>query len=263
MPTIVLLTDFGTRDHYVASVKGVIAGLAPNVPVVDATHDIEPHNVLHAAFVLMQTWRWFPPGTIFLAVVDPGVGSDRRIILGQYGGRFVVAPDNGLVTLLHRQESPEAVYVVENRRFFLPETSRTFQARDIMAPVAAHLANGEKPAAMGPLTDRLEMLAIPHRAKMLEDGLQGIVLYVDRFGTLITNIHADQLETMRTAEGAWEVQVNGTPISRFADTFSDVDVGETLAMIGSSGLLEIAVNQGSAAKRFGNGGDVEVRVRFQ
>jgi S-adenosylmethionine hydrolase len=260
MPLITLITDYGTRDQYVGALKGVILSIAPSASIVDVTHDIEPHNVLHAAFVLRQIWPWYPRGTIHLAVVDPGVGSDRRIILGQYGGQFVIAPDNGLVTLVHREMRAEAVYVVEDRRHFLPHLSTTFHGRDIMAPVAARLANGVKPQEFGRATDHLEVLPVDHRAQLDGDVVRGTVLYVDRFGTLVTNIGDDQLPGggRRVAP---EVVVNGENIGPLRSTFSDVSPGEPVALIGSSGMVEIAVNQGSAAERFGPVPAVRVEVR--
>lgn len=261
MAILTLITDYGTCDYYVGAVKGVILGIAPDVRVVDITHDIEPHNVLHGAFILRHIWPWYPPGTIHVVVVDPGVGSDRRIILGQYAGRYAVAPDNGLITLVHRDIPVEAVHVVENRRYFLPEPAATFHGRDIMAPVAAHLARGVKPAEFGEATDRLEVLPVAHRAEATPRGLSGIVLYRDRFGTLVTNVGQDQLAGTQGPQRQWEVLVNGTSIGRVRSTFADVPSGHTVAIIGSTGLLEIAVNQGSAAERFGPPESVRVEVR--
>ncbi|GAG07261.1 unnamed protein product, partial [marine sediment metagenome] len=243
MSIVTLITDYGTRDYYVGALKGVILGIAPDVHIVDVTHDIEPHNVSHGAFVLRQIWPWYPSGTIHLAIVDPGVGSDRRIILGQYAGRCIIAPDNGLVTLVHRDIPVEAMYVVEDRRYFMPELSTTFHGRDMMAPVAAHLANGVKPRQFGRVTDRLEMLPGMHRAKATGDTVHGGVLYVDRFGTMVTNIGREQLIGTCGRDHVWEVLVNGIPIGPVRSTFSDVALGEPVAVIGSSGLLEIAVNQ--------------------
>jgi S-adenosylmethionine hydrolase len=261
MPIITLLTDYGFGDHYVGELKGVILTIAPEAQVVDITHDIEPFNVRQAAFVLQRVWARYPAGTVHLAIVDPGVGSDRRIILGQYAGRFVVAPDNGLVTWVHREYAPEAMFIVEDRRYFLPQLSSTFHGRDILAPVAAHLANGVKPRCFGRVTDRLEMLPIPHRAEATDRGWLGGVIYVDRFGTMVTNIRDEQLRTPRGEQRSWEVVVNGTSIGPIRTAFCDVASGTALAMIGGSGFLEIAVNQGSAAQRFAPLENVRLEVR--
>ena len=261
MPIVTLISDYGTRDYYAAALKGVILGIAPDVRVVDVTHDVEPHNVLHGAFVLRQIWPWYPPETIHLAVVDPGVGSDRRILLGRYAGRYVIAPDNGLVTFVHREIPVEAVYVLGERSHLAPAISTTFHGRDIMAPVAAHLANGAKPDEFGRLTDRLELLPVAHAAEAVTDGLRGRVLYVDRFGTMATNIRQEQLAGLRGPHDNRQVLVNGTPIGPVRSTFCDVALGKPVAFIGSSGLLEIGVNQGSAAGRFGSPDAVVVEVR--
>ncbi len=260
MPIITLITDYGTRDHYVGALKGVILGLAPDVRIVDVTHEVEPYNVLHAAFVLRQIWPWYPPGTVHLAVVDPGVGSERRIVLGRYDGRCVVAPDNGLVTLVHRDWPAEALHVVENRAFFLAEPSATFHGRDIMAPVAAHLANGVNPSELGPMTDRLEMLPISSRAEATTGGLRGCVLHVDHFGTLVTNILEEQLVERGGSSPAPEVLVNGKSIGPLRSTFSEVCSGEPIALMGSCGLLEVAVNQGRAVALFGPPDTIQIDV---
>mgnify|MGYP001566873033 CR=1 FL=1 len=261
MPIITLLTDYGTRDHYVGELKGVILTIAPAAQIVDITHDIEPFKVRQAAFVLQRVWARYPAGTIHLAVVDPGVGSDRRIILGQYAGRFVVAPDNGLVTWVHREYALEAMYVVEDRRYFLGQLSTTFHGRDIMAPVAAHLANGVQPRSFGRVTDRLEMLPIPARAEPTERGWLGCVIYVDRFGSMVTNIGEEQLQTPRGEARSWEVLVDGANIGPIRSTFCDVPSGTPLALIGGSGFLEISINQGSAVQRFAGSDAVRVEVR--
>ncbi|MGH8597511.1 MAG: SAM hydrolase/SAM-dependent halogenase family protein, partial [Gammaproteobacteria bacterium] len=183
------------------------------------------------------------------------------IILGQYAGRFVVAPDNGLVTCVHREYAPEPMVIVEDRRYFLPQISSTFHGRDIMAPVAAHLANGVQARAFGRVTDCLEMLPFPQRAEATDGGWLGCVIYVDRFGGMVTNIREEQLRTPRGAQRSWVVLVNGTSIGPIRSAFCDVAAGATLAMIGGSGFLEIAVNQGSAAQRFAPIEHVRVEVR--
>lgn len=250
MPTITLTTDFGTRDHYVGAIKGVIRSLAPKAEIIDITHEIGPHDVLHASFVLHGIWPYYPEGTIHLAVVDPGVGSERRIILGRYAGQYVIAPDNGLITFLHRTRRVEEMYVVENRRYFLPQPSSTFHGRDIFAPVAAHLASGVKSRDFGRSTDRVEMLDIPHSAEITGRRIMGRILYVDRFGTLVTNINQQNLLALGIKDRDPEVFVGGQNIGPIRSHFGEVPEGEPLALQGSTGYLEIAVNRGSAAERF-------------
>lgn len=251
MAIITLLTDYGTGDGYVAALKGVIAGIAPDARVVDITHEVPPYDVAHAAFVLGQVWRWFPAGTIHVAVVDPGVGSARRILLGEFAGRFAVAPDNGLLTFVHHDHPTGRVWSVENTRYFLPDISSTFHGRDILAPVAAHLAMGVTGSSVGPATDQLERLPIPPRAERHAGGLRGQVVHVDRFGTLVSNIHQDQLPKADGDRDRLQVTIDGTPIGSIRKSFHEVPVGEPLAMVGGSGFLEIAVNQGRAVERFG------------
>lgn len=260
MPVITLMTDYGTRDQYVGVLKGVLLSMAPNVQIVDITHDIEPYNVVHGAFLLRQIWPWYPKGTIHLAIIDPGVGSERRIILGQYSGRFVVAPDNGLVTMLHHDISVEAMYAVEERRFFLSEVSPTFHGRDMMAPVAAHLANGVAASSFGQVADRLEMLPVAPRAERVGKALRGTVIYVDRFGTLVTNIREEQLAALGPHRSAFEVIVNETRLGPIRSAFFEVPPGDPVAFLGSCATLEVAVNQGQAVERFGKTAAVRVEV---
>jgi len=261
MAIIALLTDYGTRDHYAAALKGVIAGIAPQARVLDITHDVAPGDIAQGAFVLWQSWAWFPPRTVFVAVVDPGVGSSRRILLGQYDGRAVVAPDNGLLTWLHRECRCEALTVVENRDYLVPTVSATFHGRDIMAPVAAHLSNGVDPSKFGPATDRVEELPIPRCAHAQGEGWAGQVIHTDHFGTLVTNIHAEQLGSHPIQ--AWRVTVNGASIGAIRLAFHEVAVGEPLAILGSSGFVEIAVNRGRAVDRFGPADQVRVQTRWR
>lgn len=269
MPIITLITDYGTRDHYVGAMKGVILSIAPDATVVDITHDVEPQHVLNAAFILRQSLTWFPEGTIHVAVVDPGVGTDRRIILGRYNGRYVLVPDNGLLTLVHRDLAPESLHVVEDRRCFLSDLSTTFHGRDIFAPVAAQLANGARPQAFGRSTDRLEVLSLPYPAAVTGEVISGRALYVDHFGTLVTNIRQEQLpggcSGPSAAEGSRGIEktvwVNGVNVGPIRSTFCDVPVGEPLALVGGTGMVEVAVNQGRAVDRFGLPDDVRIEIR--
>jgi S-adenosylmethionine hydrolase len=258
---VTLITDFGTRDYYVGAMKGVLLGIAPSVQVVDVTHDIEPQDVAHAAFTLQQILYAYPRDTVHVVVVDPGVGSDRRIILGRYAGRYVIAPDNGLVTFVHGDGSPDILRILENRRYWNRTVSSTFHGRDVMAPVAAHLASGVSPDEFGPQTDRVELLPIPVRAECVGGCLTGCVLCVDRFGTLVTNIHRDQLAGLGDGGHVPDVSVEGEPIGPVRTTFSDVAVGMPVAFLGSADRLEIAVNRGRACDHFGGVGSSRIVVR--
>jgi len=260
MAIITLTTDFGTRDHYVGAMKGVIKTIAPKADIIDVTHEIEPHQVIHASFVLMNTVRWFPEESIHVVVVDPGVGSERRVLLAKFEGRVVVVPDNGVITMLHRTSRVEDIRVVENSRYFLRAISSTFHGRDIFAPVAAHLSQGVKPKDFGRATDRIETLPIHHKCDTFARRIRGAVMYVDRFGTMITNIHRRDLQAITGREQVLNVQVNDEALGAIRECYHDVPLGEPLALIGSTDYLEIAVNQGRAADRFGAVGDVKVEV---
>ena len=228
MAIITLITDFGTCDHYVAVMKGVILGIAPDVRIVDVTHEIEPHNVLQGAFVLQQTWSWYPPGTIHVVVVDPGVGSDRRIVLTQLGGHYVIAPDNGLMTLVARDQPDHVAFVLDNDKYFLSSVSTTFHGRDIMAPVAAHLARGVAPAEFGARADRLHLLPAVEPIPLPAGGYEGRVIYVDRFGNLVTNIGGAQLSPGDGSGESWHVLVNGLSIGPIRKAYAEVPEGDTL-----------------------------------
>lgn len=241
-PIVTCLSDFGTSDYYVAAMKGVILSIAPQAQIVDVTHDVPAHDVLAGAYVLAGAVRWFPPGSFHLAVVDPGVGSARRIIAGHWGGQIVVAPDNGLVTFLHMQTPSAEIHEVTNREYFRDEVSATFQARDIIAPMIGHLAAGAPLSTVGPHIDAPMTLDIPlPRGNDIQ--LVGRIIYIDRFGNLITNITAADLRVF----GRAAAHVAGRVIGPIARTYSDVPPGQPVALLGSADLLEIAVNQGRAS----------------
>jgi len=248
MGCITLITDFGTSDHYVGTIKGVIHSIAPDVKVIDVSHAIPAHDVVRGAFLLRQVWDWYPAGTVHLTVVDPGVGSRRRILVGKYAGQYVVAPDNGLLSFVHRDLPIEDLRVVEDPRFWCPTVSATFHARDIMAPVATHLATGQNIVHFGPATDHLEVLQ-PERSTVDSHlAIVGSVLYVDQFGNLVTNIDRDELTRTCQQRSNAQVYLNGQCIGPLRTCYADVASGEALALIGSNGSLEIAVNRGRAAE---------------
>ncbi|MHC4234103.1 MAG: SAM hydrolase/SAM-dependent halogenase family protein [Planctomycetota bacterium] len=261
MPVITLLTDFGTRDHYVAAMKGVILQIAPQVTVVDISHEIDPQDIVRAAFVLRQIWSWYPPDTVHLAVVDPGVGSDRRIIAGRYVGQYVVAPDNGLISMVHRELRVEAVCVVDNRNYMLPSISATFHGRDIMAPVAAHLATGVAIHNLGPPTSHVEVLKLAAPQRAADQRVIGQVLCADRFGNLITNItRQDLLVTFKHRRDP-KVYLGQACVGPIRTSYHEVATGEPLALFGSSDHLEISVNCGSAAGTLSPLPEANVEVR--
>jgi S-adenosylmethionine hydrolase len=246
-PVITLTTDFGQADGYVAAMRGAILSICPQAEVVDVSHEVRPQAVQQAAYLLAFVAPYFPPGTVHVAVVDPGVGTQRRAVAVHGGRALYVAPDNGLLGLVLAQDPPrEAVDLVE-ARFHLPEVSATFHGRDIFAPAAAHLACGTDLHEMGPSIPVADLCPLPPaRLQRDEEGRwQAQVLHVDRFGNLITNLRAGEGPPSPT------IVAGGARIEGLSQTFADVAVGQLVAYKGSSGYLEIAVRQGSAARRLG------------
>ena len=252
---ITLTTDFGTSDAYVGVMKGVILGINPNVRIVDLTHAVPPQDVHEAAFLIQSAYRYFPKGTVHLIVVDPGVGSDRRAIVYQTERAFFVCPDNGILTYLlqeveNEEEQSGNVVAVQNRDYFLPEVSNTFHGRDIFAPVAAHLSLGVPLAEIGPSVENLVRLQIP-TVEISGDKLIGKIIKVDRFGNLITNISSGDLGAFLENVVSYEIKAGNVRLNRLNRAYAESEVGEPLAIIGSSGLLEIAVNGGNAERHLG------------
>lgn len=266
MALIALLTDFGICDEYVGVMKGVIAGIGPGIRVVDICHHIEPQNIVHGAFILQAAAPYFPEGTVFVAVVDPGVGGQRRILTVDCGGRRFVVPDNGLIEGVCEKPSKATVVSVENRRYFLTPVSRTFHGRDIFAPVAAHLAAGLPLAELGPPVDPADIVTgkMPRYRFCSRDGIEGVVVAADRFGNLMTNIDERAIE--RLFKGAAGRQVNvvlaDTDIGAIVDSYDQAAENAPLAIIGSRGLLEVAVNCGNARRMLLTGKDRRVRVQL-
>src|SRR5258706_8709640 len=245
MALITLLTDFGLSDSYVAEVKGVLLSRAPGATLIDVTHQVSPGDVRAGQYLLERAWRRFPPGTVHFAVVDPGVGTARRALAASAGGHWFVAPDNGLLSFL---DSPGLVSIP------IPTgAAPTFHGRDVFAPAAAALASGKRLEDLGPpVTDAyISPLPPPHH-----DGtaVMGEVLYVDRFGTLISNIPGPDVEP------GVRIRVAGTDVGALRRTFGDVERGTLVAFVGSGGTVEVAVRDGSAARLLGVGVGAEVRA---
>lgn len=254
-PLITLTTDFGLSDHFVAAMKGVILGIAPKARIVDVTHHIQAFEVAEAAFVISEAYRYFPAKTIHVVVVDPGVGSARRPLLAEIAGQYFVAPDNGVLSMVLAGQpttcAAAKIRHITGDRYFLHPLSRTFHGRDIFAPVAAHLASGILPAKFGKLvTDHLR-LTLGHPTQTGKRNWTGAVLKVDHFGNLITNLHIDKFLDIRTRP--FEVHVGLEKLTRLALTFSEGEQGELFVIVGSSGYIEVAANQSSAAKILGCG----------
>jgi S-adenosyl-L-methionine hydrolase (adenosine-forming) len=243
-PVIALLSDFGTRDHYAGTMKGVILGLCADVTLVDITHDITPHDVMEGAIQLAASYRYYPAGTIFLAIVDPGVGSSRRGIAAEAGDYRFVAPDNGVLTMVLRDIPPKRVVELTERRYARPTVSRTFEGRDRFAPAAAWLAKGIQLSALGRTVSTYHQLEISQPE--VGEQLVGTVLLVDRFGNLVTNIDRKAFEAFSRGQ-AVALKVGGHAVAGVVATYSDIHAGEVCGLFGSSDHLEFAVNGGSAA----------------
>ena len=257
-PTIALLTDFGTKDAYVGMMKGVIASMNPNAKVLDITHNIRPQQVEEAAFVLWTAYRYFPEKTIFVNVVDPTVGSNRKIVVVKTPHHTFVAPDNGLLDLVLADSEVYHAVSATNPQFFLKRISPTFHGRDIFAPIAAHLSIGVAPASMG------DNIHLKHNrfpfVNITEAGdYKGKVIYIDRFGNLVTNI--------RILRPFYRISLSIPSCNhRFNSlhrTYADVAVGEPLCLIGSSGLLEISVRNRNATAFFEAGYGMGVEIRLE
>jgi len=259
---LTLTTDFGMRDAYVPTMKGVILDTCSGARLVDVTHEIAPQDVMEAAFVLRETVPHFPPETVHLVVVDPGVGTERRPVALRADNHWYVGPDNGLFPLILNEEPPdELVALDEPSRWRTPEPSETFHGRDIFAPVAAHLAAGRSLREVGSPIDALKPMhwALPIAD---EEGVQGWIVHVDRFGNCITNVSRSLFEEYsrgRPVKG----YVGSAILEGTRATYGDAEDGEPLMLFGSSGHLEIAVNGGSAAELLGIEKGASVDVLFQ
>jgi S-adenosyl-L-methionine hydrolase (adenosine-forming) len=241
-PILTLTTDFGLSDHYVGVMKGVILGICPRARLVDISHQVSPYAIAEGAFLVAQTYRWFPAGTVHLVVVDPGVGSPRRPILMQAAGQYFVAPDNGVLAMVFAREKHK-VRLISNQRFFRQPVSQTFHGRDVFAPVAAHLAAGALPSRIGkPIADYVR----PPFEKPRQTGAhtwEGRILKVDHFGNIITNFYADDFPALE------QLTIGRAKALRLVHSYAEARAGELVVIAGSSGFLEVSLNQRSAAEK--------------
>jgi S-adenosylmethionine hydrolase len=246
---ITLLTDFGTKDYFVAAVKGVILGSNPNARIIDITHDIPPQDVEAGAFTLLAAYSSFPPATIHVAVVDPGVGSPRRPVLICAHEQFFIGPDNGIFSYVCEASEQLEIFHLANDKYFRHPVSPTFNGRDIFAPVAAALSNGVKPNELGEKTDDYVRLR-PLKPEISASGeIVGRVIHIDRFGNCVTNITRDQLTPEMIAAGP-KLKIRRKEVKSFRRYFAEESGSDDkiFAIWGSAGFLEIAAAQESAAK---------------
>lgn len=249
-PTIAFLSDFGSRDHYAGVMKGVALGICPDAVLIDISHDLPAHDIPFAALELAATYKYFPAGTIFVVVVDPGVGSGRRGIAADVGDWKFVAPDNGVLTAVFKEAAPKKVVELTERKYARPTVSRTFEGRDRFAPAGAWLAKGIQLSALGrPLSDYVQ-LDLPEPT--LEGAeIRGEVVRIDRFGNVVTNIDRKLCERLAPNGEALTVSIAGRSISRFVSTFTDIGDDEICALYGSTDHVELAAHADSAAESLG------------
>jgi S-adenosylmethionine hydrolase len=260
MPSLITLTtDFGLRDHFVAAMKGVIFSLAPRAQVVDLSHEITPFDIAEAARFIAEASRWFPRKTIHVVVVDPGVGTARRPILVECNGQYFVGPDNGVFGQIYGR-MPHKIRHLSNAKYFLKPVSQTFHGRDIFAPVAAHLASGVRPAQFGKLIQDYLRIRIERPERTGHRTWAGSIQRIDRFGNLITNFHIDEFPAVR--ERPFVLTAGVHPVSRLVNSYAETPAGELAVIAGSSGFLEVCMNQQSAAQftRCGAGAPVELAI---
>lgn len=248
-PLIVLTTDFGLSDSYVGVMKGVISGIAPEVRVIDLTHDIRPQDILHGAYTLKISANYFPDNTIFVTVVDPGVGSSRKKILVRTEQHYFIAPDNGVLTHILNEHPVSVAISLTNPDFHLEKISSTFHGRDIFSPVAAHLANGVHLNQLGTPIRLDELVKLPAPKHYLDESgtWHTEIIHIDRFGNLITTLTEGDLGR---SKAAWAIHIPDVPPLYLKGTYADVKVGELIAYIGSDGFVEIGIRNGNAEKQF-------------
>jgi len=258
-PIVTLTTDFGLQDHFVGVMKGVIRTIAPTADIIDITHDVSAFEVNEAAYVIAESYRYFPKKTVHLVVVDPGVGSSRRAILAQAGGYTFVAPDNGVLSIIFAREKC-SVREITAERYFRKPVSKTFHGRDVFAPVAAHLAKGVAPARFGKKIEDALRLTLATVQRIGKRAWAGSILKIDRFGNIITSFHRDEFPTV--GEQNFEMAVGLERTSVFARTYSEVPFGVLCVIPGSSGYLEVSFKQANAAKALGVGAGAPIELHL-
>ncbi len=245
-PILTLTTDFGVSDHYVGVMKGVILGICPQAQMVDISHEVTPFEITEGAWLIAQAYHYFPPKTVHLVVVDPGVGTARRPILLEAAGQYFVAPDNGVLSMVYSREKHK-IRLIANDRYYRKPVSRTFHGRDIFAPVAGHLCAGVLPSRFGkPIADYLR----PAFEKPQRTGKRtwnGRILKIDRFGNIITNFYVDDFPNLEQRD--FLMTIGSREISVLARNYAETGPGELFLIVGSSGYLEVSVSQGSAASQ--------------
>ena len=249
MRVVTLTTDFGTRDYYVGTMKGVLLRINTDIRIVDLTHEIEKQEIVEAAIVLRSSRGFFPEGSIHIAVVDPGVGGPQRPIMVESSGQFYIGPDNGIFSYVI--EDDYRAWEIENADYRLKSVSDTFHGRDIFAPAAGHLSLGVSPESFGSRIDNLTRIQA-RRPMHFTDRVVGEVIHVDSFGNLITNVSKALLHEISDGR-AVRLRISGRTVEGVSKTYSAVEVGQLVALFGSTDLVEIAVRDGNAHRKLGVG----------
>lgn len=259
-PIITLTTDFGTNDHFVGALKGVIVDIVSDVQIVDITHAVQAFDVLDGALAIAQTYSYFPTGTVHLVVVDPGVGTTRRPIIASSDGYHFVAPDNGVLSMVYAKEDRIRVRHVTSDHYFRQPVSNTFHGRDVFAPVAAYLAKMVDSDKFGDEIEDYVRFAAPRPKPAGENRIRGVVLKVDRFGNLITNVTPDDAPALFAGKGAFKIVVGSKEITDIRTAYAEGAPGEIFGVLGSMGYLEIVANRAPAAQLTGVGKGAEVSI---
>ncbi|HEV2206193.1 MAG TPA: SAM-dependent chlorinase/fluorinase [Candidatus Acidoferrales bacterium] len=261
-PIITLTTDYGTNDHLVGAMKGVILGINPDVQIVDITHGVLPFDVLDGALTVGNSYKYFPSKTIHMVVVDPGVGTARRPILVASDQHYFVAPDNGVLSVAYDQSEALHVWNITAEHYFRQPVSNTFHGRDIFAPVAAWLSKSWQSASFGDEITDFVRFTLPKPKATGDKVMKGVVLRTDSFGNLMTNFTPEDVPALAAADGKFTIRVGSVQITKLSPTFAQGATGEAIAVIGSSGYLEIAMNKANAARALGVARGAEVTVEL-
>lgn len=261
-PIVTLTTDFGTNDHFVGAVKGVIVDIVPDVNIVDITHAVQAFDVLDGALAIAQTYSYFPTGTVHMIVVDPGVGTNRRPIIASSDGYHFVAPDNGVLSMVYAKEERIRVRHVTSDHYFRQPLSNTFHGRDVFAPIAAYLAKQVDSDKFGDEIEDYVRFAAPRPKPAGENRIRGVVLKVDRFGNLVTNVTPDDAPALFAGKGVFKIVVGSKEITDIRTAYAEGTPGEVFGVLGSMGYLEIVANRAPAAQLTGAGKGAEVSIFF-
>jgi len=260
-PVITLTTDFGTSDHYVGAMKGVIVDIVPDAQIVDITHAVQAYDVLDGALTIAQAYSYFPNGTIHMVIVDPGVGTARRPILASSDGFHFVAPDNGVLSMVYAREERIHVRHITSDHYFRQPVSTTFHGRDIFAPVAAYLAKQVDSHKFGDEIEDFVKFSAPKPKPAGENKIRGVVLKIDRFGNLVTNVTPADVPALFAAKtGAFKIVVGTREITDIRTAYAEGTPGEVFGILGSMGYLEIVANRAAAAQITGAGKGSEVSI---